>query len=173
MFKLCIMSDLRKFLQGGDLRSIANVDQILSLIKNQENFDKLFQYLFSENRLIVMRAADAIEKITINNSVFLDNHKDELIKFLEDAQDKEFKWHLALLVSRIDLTQDEIGQVWTKLTKWVRDKSESKIVRANSLQALHDLTKKYTDLERDLEITIQEIKSENVPSINARIRKFK
>lgn len=167
------MSDLRKFLQGGDLRSIANVDQILSLIKNQENFDKLFQYLFSENRLIVMRAADAIEKITINNSVFLDNHKDELIKFLEDAQDKEFKWHLALLVSRIDLTQDEIGQVWTKLTKWVRDKSESKIVRANSLQALHDLTKKYTDLERDLEITIQEIKSENVPSINARIRKFK
>ncbi len=167
------MSDLRKYLQGGDLRSIAGANQILSIIKNQENFDELFQYLFSENRLIVMRAADAIEKITINNSVFLDNHKDELIKFLEDAQDKEFKWHLALLVSRINLNRDEIGHVWTQLTKWAKDKSESKIVRVNSLQTLHDLTKKFTDFEKDLKITIQEIKSENIPSINARIRKLK
>lgn len=96
-----------------------------------------------------------------------------MIKFLKDAQDKEFKWHLALLVSRINLTQDEIGQVWVKLTKWAKDKSESKIVRVNSLQTLYDLTKKFTDFEKDLELTIQEIKSENVPSINARIRKFK
>ena len=95
-----------------------------------------------------------------------------MIKFLKDAQDKEFKWHLALLVSRINLNRNEIGQVWTKLTKWAKDKSESKIVRVNSLQALHNLTKKYTDLERDFVLTIQEVKSENVPSINARIRKF-
>lgn len=95
-----------------------------------------------------------------------------MIKFLKDAQDKEFKWHLALLVSRINLNRNEIGQVWTKLTKWAKDKSESKIVRVNSLQALHDLTKKYTDLERDFVLTIQEVKCENVPSINARIRKF-
>lgn len=58
------MNNKKKYLQGGDLRSIADVDQLIPLIKTQKTFDELFSCLESEDRLIVMRAADAIEKIT-------------------------------------------------------------------------------------------------------------
>ena len=167
------MNKLITYLQGSDLRSIANVDRLLLLIKDQNDFDELFRHLYSDDRLIIMRAIDAIEKITLNNPALLAKHKSELIKFLDKAQDKEFKWHLVLLVSRLKLTLEELGQVWTILTEWAKDKSESKIVRVNSLQALHDLTLNNKELKQDFELTIQRIERENIPSLNARIRKLK
>ena len=167
------MNKLITYLQGSDLRSIANVDRLLLLIKDQNDFDELFRHLYSDDRLIIMRATDAIEKITVNKPKFLATHKSELIKFLDKAQDKEFKWHLVLLVSRLKLTLEELGQVWTILTEWAKDKSESKIVRVNSLQALHDLTLDNKELKKDFELTIQGIERENIPSLNARIKKLK
>lgn len=62
------MNNLITYLQGGDLRSIANVDRLLPLIKDQNDFDELFRHLYSDDRLIIMRTADAIEKITVKLS---------------------------------------------------------------------------------------------------------
>ena len=166
------MNNLIKYLQGSDLRSIANVDQLLPLIKDQNDFDYLFHHLYSNDRLVIMRTADAIEKITLKNPTLLDKHKSEIITFLDKTQDKEFKWHLVLLVSRLKLTMEELRQIWATLTGAAKDKSESKIVRVNSLQALYDLTLNNKELKRDFELTIQRIERENIPSLNARIRKL-
>lgn len=46
------------------------------------------------------------------------------------------------------------------------DKNESKIVRANSLEALFKISKK------DFDIIVREIKKESVESLNARIKKI-
>jgi len=167
------MNNLITYLKGGDLRSIADADKVVSLVKTQDDFENLFQYLFSKDRLVVMRAADAIEKITLNKLEFLKGHNQELINLVEKAVDKELKWHLALIVSRLDLNINELGIIWDKLTKWATDKKESKIVRVNSIQSLFDLTKKNNELNKDFELTIQEIGAENIPSINARLRKLK
>ena len=167
------MNGLKTYLTGGDLRSIAKADQVVPLIKNQTDFDKLFQFLFTKDRLVIMRTADAIEKITLNKPEFLSNHKKDIINFLEIAVEKEFKWHLALIVSRLDLTIDELRKVWNKLSNWAKDKKESKIVRVNSLQSLYELTKKHNGLNKDFNLIVTEIELENVPSINARLRKLK
>ena len=166
------MDNLIKYLDGGDLRTIAGANKIVSLIKTQDDFDKLFQYLFSDDRLIVMRTADAIEKITTKHPEYLKKHKQEIINLMNTAKDKEFKWHLALIVARLNLTTDELGIIWQKLSNWAKDKKESKIVRVNSIQSLFDLVKKNPELKRDFDLTIQEITSENIPSINARLRKL-
>ncbi len=71
------MDDLIKYLDGGDLRTIVGANKVVSLIKTQSNFDKLFQYLFSNDRLIIMRTADAIEKITTKHPEYLTKHKNE------------------------------------------------------------------------------------------------
>ncbi|REL37738.1 hypothetical protein DYD21_08120 [Rhodohalobacter sp. SW132] len=163
------MEEFIKYLQGGDLRSIADVEQLIPLIKNQKNFDELFRFLSSKDRLVVMRAADAAEKITKTDPSYLDSHKSEIIELLYHAKDKELKWHLALMVSRIDLSENELERVWNKLEAWVRDKSESKIVRVNSLQALYALSSLNKVLKRKFEIIIRDIKNENIPSLNARI----
>ena len=48
-------------LSGGDLRSIWKADLIVEEIQTQNDFDILFNYLHSDDRLIVMRAVDAVE----------------------------------------------------------------------------------------------------------------
>ncbi len=164
------MDDLKKYLKGGDLRSIADVDKLIPLIKTQKEFDELFTWLHSSDRLIVMRAADAIEKVTRTHPVFLDFHKTEIIELLNTAKDKELKWHLALMASRMDLSGNEAELVWDKLADWARDRSESKIVRVNSLQSLFELSRKYGELNKDFEHIAREVKAEGIPSINARLR---
>jgi len=167
------LNDLQKYLKGGDLRSISNVNQLISLIKNQQDFDDLFSQMYSDDRLIIMRAADAIEKVTINTPSFLTKHKSELLHFLDKAHDKEFKWHLVLLTSRLKLTNDEFTLVWSRLKEWVLDKNESKIVRVNSLQTLYDLTQNNKEFKNEILLLIQKLEKENIPSLNARIKKLK
>lgn len=168
-----LMENFKDYLQGGDLRSIAKVDELIELIKTQKEFDILFQYLHSENRLIAMRVIDTIEKITLNNPKFLSNHNQDIIKLIKTATHKELKWHIALLTSRIDLTDAELTIVWNLLKKWVRNRKESKIVRVNSIQSLFNLSQRNDYLKEDFESIIQEIKIENIPSIKARLRKLK
>ena len=165
--------DLKKYLLGGDLRSIAEVDKLIPLIKNQNDFDRLFDILFSENRLEVMRAADAIEKITLNKGSYLQKHKNSLLKLLSTAQDKELKWHLALLASRIKLTNKDLEIVVSKLKEWISDKTESRIVRVNSIQALYNLSLQHKGLKKDFNLLVKNIRNENIASINARLKKLK
>lgn len=167
------MNDFVKYLKGGDLRSIANVNKVVPLIKTQKDFDELFEYLFAEDRLIVMRVADAIEKITLQKPEYLTAHKQDIINLINIAVNKELKWHLALILSRLNFTKKELGSVWSKLTEWAKDKNESKIVRVNSIQTLFDLSRNNKELERDFGLTIQAIETENIPSISARLRKLK
>ncbi len=99
--------DLTPYPQGGHLRAIAKVEELVPLIKNQSDFDVLFQHLNSKIRIVIMRTADAIEKITLKYPEFLQNHKNTIIDFLKSAEDKEFKWHLAQLAPRLKLTEKE------------------------------------------------------------------
>lgn len=54
-----------EILKGGDLRSIGKTNEVVGMVNNQKSFDELYQLLFHPDRKIVMRAADAIEKITL------------------------------------------------------------------------------------------------------------
>ena len=99
------MKNIADMLKGGDLRSVGQANKVISLIDDQESFDKLFQQLFNADRKIVMRAADAIEKITLKNAGFLKHHKASILKLMETAKHIELKWHLALIVSRLQLTK--------------------------------------------------------------------
>lgn len=92
---------------------------------------------------------------------------------MEIAEHKEAKWHLAQLVPRLPLTTNETGRVWHRLTQWALDKGESRIVRALSVQALHDLLPRVPQLREDLVYTATLMYAEQIPSINARIRKLK
>src|SRR5690606_6501075 len=105
----------------------------------QNEFDELFAGLYHPDRKVVMRTADAIEKITLDKLSFLQKHKKELLNLCHPAQNIELKWHLALLVSRLRLTKKELSGVWAMLTEWATDNNESKIVRVNAIQGLFNL----------------------------------
>jgi len=167
------MSRLVDRLSGGDLRSIGKVNAVIRHVQSQSQFDKLFNGLFHQDRLIVMRAADAVEKITLKEHRYLMPHKKSLLELLDTARDKELKWHLALLVSRLKLTKRELGKAWAILTGWALDAGESRIVRVNSVQGLFDLLKQSPRLKSDLELTLVQLEKEEIPSLKARIRKLR
>ncbi|MBK9636808.1 MAG: hypothetical protein IPO63_02985 [Bacteroidetes bacterium] len=167
------MKEYEKILAGGDLRSIGKSNFVTLKIQTQKDFDELFQYLFHENRIIVMRAADAIEKVTINNAQYLAKHKGEIIKLCNMAKDKELKWHLALIIPRLHLNNKEFGNAWNTLVNWAKDKTNSRIVRVNSIQGLFQLKQRDKVFEKEFNLILSEIINENIPSINARIRKLK
>ncbi len=164
------MVSFEKILSGGDLRSIGKSDSVVLKIQNQNDFDELFKCMFHKDRIVVMRAADTIEKITINNPTYLTKHKKKILELCNTAIDKELKWHLALLIPRLHLDRMELGKTWNTLTHWAEDKRESRIVRVNSIQGLFELSKQEKSLTQDLNLTLLELENENIPSINARIK---
>lgn len=98
------IADLKTILSGGDLRSIGRSNSIIKLIKSQSDFDKLFELLSSKDRIVIMRSADAIEKIILTYPEYLTKHKKDVIKFCYSNLNIEFKWHLAILLSRLEFT---------------------------------------------------------------------
>lgn len=167
------MNESKQQLQGGDLRSIGRIEEVIKNIKNQEDFNNLFKGLFDSERLVVMRTADAIEKITLMHSEYLRPYKKQLLKLLKSANHIELKWHLAQLVTRITLNEEEIGIVWDTLTQWALNKKESRIVRVLSLQGLFNLLEQYPVLKKDFNDIVLILEKEPIPSIAARIRILK
>ena len=164
--------DFTEFLAGNDLRSLGKNSEIFALIKDQKSFDKLFGHLYNNDRAIVMKTIDLIEKITLEHKEYLQKYKLEIIKLCEEVKNIELKWHLAQLLARLKYTNDEIKIVKKILEKWVQDKKESKIVRVNSLQSLYELEKIYKNNQNDFIEIVNIIKQENIASVNARIKKL-
>jgi hypothetical protein len=166
------MKKPESLLSGGDLRSIGKSNSLISKINTQEKFDDLFKSLFNKDRIVVMRAADVVEKITLKSPSYLKKHKNKILELCMIATDKELKWHLAQLLPRIKLNKSELSLVWNTISEWAANKAESKIVRVNSIQSMFELSEGNDSLRKKLENTISEIKKENVPSLNARIKKL-
>lgn len=166
------MSSLESLLKVGDLRTIGNVDAVVNLVNNQRDFDLLFAELQNSDDRVVMKAADAVEKITRNQPDYLQKHKPAVLNLLRTARLIQLKWHLAAVIPRLKLTEDELGVVWKVLSDFAVDQNESRIVRTLSIQSLFDLLPGNEELTRDLIITINQIYPQNVPSINARIRQL-
>lgn len=170
MFKFDFMQSMQVLLDGGDLRSLEKSSELIREITTQKDFDRLFKFVFSGNRLVAMRAIDIVEKLLATKPLYIQSHKKEMFALIKANQHKEIKWHLALILPRIKLNKKEIGLVWQYLTAWSLDTFNSKIVRVNSVQGLFDLLKQEPLLKQDFLLTMQELEREQVPSINARIR---
>ena len=165
--------DFAPLLLGKDLRSISRSDEVARTVEDQESFDQLFNLLLRSERLLVMRAADAIEKITLSHPGFLQPHKKQLLSLLKSSVHKEFKWHLGLLTTRVDLDKEELREVWGVLGYWAQNPNESRIVRVNSIQGLFELVQKDPTLREAFENVLKAIENESVPSLRARIKKLK
>lgn len=168
-----MMTEFDDLLLGGDLRSIGKANEVVGRVKHQEEFDILFDAMLGQDRLKAMRAADAVEKITLRRPEFLLSHKTDLLNLCRQATHIELKWHLALLVSRIPLSEAETGEIWALLSQWATDKKESRIVRVNSLQTLFDLLQNHPELKQDFLWMVSGLERENIPSLNARLRKIR
>ncbi len=82
------------------------------------------------------------------------------------------KWHLALLIPRLDLTDNEKEIAWQTLAERVLDKQQNKITRSNSIRALYEIAERDNFYLKEFELAVNQIRKENIPSLNARIKKL-
>ena len=167
------MNRFIKLLQDGDLRTTGNVKKVIQMVMDQKDFDQLMDALFSGDRGTIMRAADAIEKITLSKPGYLIKHHTALLRLLPDAKHIELKWHLAQLIPRLALTPKETKQAWDILFSWVTNTNESRIVRVNSLQALFEIAQRKPELIQSFRKLAQLVEHGQTPSLAARIKKLR
>lgn len=161
-------------LAGGDLRSIGKSNSLVSSIQLQKDFDVLYKCLSHPDRKVVMRTADAIEKITAVHPSYLAKYKSDILEIGNKGElNKELQWHLALLITRLPLNKLELGKAWILLASWATNKLTSRIVRVNSIQGLFELSNDQPSLSRKLQEILNSLEQENVPSLHARVKSLR
>lgn len=74
------MHEILAKLKGGDLRSIGGADEVVrDILKNPKLFGEVFEGMLSDDPLIRMRSADALEKVSSKHPEYLQPFKDVLI----------------------------------------------------------------------------------------------
>jgi len=158
-------------LGGGDRRSIGRSNEVVADVLDQPSlFKDLFNGLSSEDAIIRMRAADAVEKITAIHPEYLKRYKNQLIKRFALDKQQEVRWHVAQMLPRLSLDPDEQALVVDILLNHLND--TSRIVKVSALQALADIAGRDQRLLESVRALLDEVLEDGSAAMKARARKL-
>lgn len=165
------MRKLTTMLTGSDRRSIGRSNEIVSMVlRRPQQLPELVGCLWSADAIVRMRAADAIEKISLQKAALLERYKADLLELMEEAQQQELRWHLALLIPRLSLTKSEQGRAVAALRAYLNDRSS--IVKTCALQGLADLSHVIPALRQPTKKLLEESSRTGTAAMKARARKL-
>ena len=156
-------------LRGGDRRSIGKSNHIAKLVLSDPKwFPELVECLWNKDPIVRMRAADAAEKVTVARPELLNPHRQELLGLLAEAEQIELRWHLALMVPRLELTSPERQRAAESLQRYLENRSS--IVKTFALQGLADLARRDASLRELARRTCEESLRTGTAAMKARAR---
>ena len=165
------MNDILKKLKGGDRRSIGRANEVVDdVLGDPALFDAVFQGMFNDDPVVRMRAADAIEKITGRHPEYLRPYKTVLLRQVAAVEQQEVRWHVAQMIPRLELSEEEHQQAIEILWGYLNDKSN--IVKTFSMQALADLAAGDAKLLPQVIELLEELISTGSPAVQKRGRKL-
>ncbi len=165
------MQEVLNKLAGGDHRSIGKSNEVVAdVISDPSLFEVVFNGMLSDDPLIRMRCADAVEKITVKHPEYLQPYKEKLIKQVAMSEQQEVRWHVAQMVPRLDLTEEEHGIVFEILLDYLNDKSN--IVKTFSMQVMADLAERDVSLCAQVIPLLEELTRTGSPAMKSRGRKL-
>jgi hypothetical protein len=164
------MHPILKKLSGGDRRSIGRSNEVAAeVLAHPALFRHVFGGLLSDDPLIRMRAADAVEKITAQRPDLLRQYKRKLLAVAGSADQRELCWHAALMIPRLELTTEERAVAVDILFDYLRN--HSSIVKTFAMQGLSDLASKDSSLRTKIVPLLEELTETGTPAMRARGRK--
>jgi HEAT repeat protein len=165
------MHPILKKLTGGTRRSVGNANQVAAEVLARPNlFPYLIAALASDDELLRMRAADAIEKITIHRPRLLQPFKKKFLAIASRSTQQEVRWHAAQIIPRLNLTPAERVAAVDILFDYLRDKSS--IVKTFAMQALADFGATDPTLKSQITPLLEELTQIGTPAMRARGRKI-
>ena len=164
-------NELKDWLEGGDRRSIGRSNEVAALVlRERRRFPELIGFLWSDDPVVRMRAADAAEKISAQKPNLLSPFKAELLGLLLEAEQRELRWHLALLIPRLTLTKKERHRAAEGLRRYLEDRSS--IVKTFALQGLTELAAVDRSLLPEVREILEAAERAGTPAMRARARKL-
>jgi hypothetical protein len=165
------MKDILRKLEGGDRRSIGQVDEVVEqVLEDSSLFDVLFNGLLSDDPVVRMRSADAIEKISTQRPYLLQAYKSKLLQEVARSEQQEVRWHVAQMLPRLDMNQEELETTVEILLHYLDD--ESKIVKTFSMQALAELARTDASLRVWVVPLLEELAETGSPAMKSRGRRL-
>jgi HEAT repeat protein len=165
------MSSIVGKLRGGDRRSIGLSDEVAGEIsQSPELFSQVFHALLQQDPVVRMRAADAIEKATVIRPELLQPYKRRLLKDVAAIDQKEVRWHVALMLPRLQLTDKEREWAVSILFDYLEDSSS--IVRTFAMQGLADLALLEPRLRARVLPILEFLTTSGSPAMRSRGRKL-
>ncbi|MEN7548203.1 hypothetical protein AAG747_09800 [Rapidithrix thailandica] len=150
------MPELLEKLQGGDLKSLGKVPEVIEEIgENQDKFDEVFDGIFTPDPVIRKRAATAVEKISQKHPDLLRPHKKLLLKHLPKIKQHEVKWNLAQTLPRLKMSRNERSYTIDILLYWLRTEMKSKNVMLHCMEALAQLAQNDLFLQKEVVLEIE------------------
>ncbi len=165
------MHRLLQQLQGGDRRSIGKSEQaVAEVLRDPALIVILIDALHSDDPVLAMRAADALEKISLSHADYCQSHKDKLLEIAGQTSYQEVRWHLAQILPRLQLEAQDRQRLITILQGYLDDNSS--IVRTCALQALVDVTMDDDQSRTWIRQLVQESSQGGTAAMQARARKI-
>lgn len=165
------MHPILKKLSGGNRGSIGRSNEVVAqVLAHPAYFPQVFRGLSSDNPIVRMRAADAVEKITARRPGLLRPFKKKLLAIAGSSSQQEVRWHAALILPRAVLSSKERALALDILFDYLRDKSS--IVKTFAMQAIWDLAATDPKLKAKIIPLVKELTLIGTPAMRARGRKL-
>lgn len=117
-----------------------------------------------------MRAVDALEKVSVARPEVLRGHEHEVIEELAASELPEVRWHVGLLIPRL-----ELDPTWLPIAVEVLDRlldDPSRIVQVNALEGIVRLADDHAELAELAEAAISRGLRSPYASVRARARRL-
>jgi hypothetical protein len=158
-------------LTGGDRRSLGHASDAVALVlRDPARFPELVHCLWSDDAVVRMRAADALEKVSREKPELLGAFKAELLGLAGESRQQEVLWHVAQIIPRLRLTRAERQRSIAQLKEYLRDRSA--ILRTLALQSLADMAADDPALREEVISLVEEALHSGTAAMKARARKL-
>lgn len=162
---------LLSLLEGRDRRSIGQAEDALArVLADPTLLAVLIQGMQSGSAVLRMRCADVAEKVTARLPECLRPHQDAILRLLRASTQREVRWHVAPMASRLCFTDTEVEPVMHALEGYLAD--ESRIVQVMALQAMADLATRHPAHLPRILLHVRELNVMGAPAVRARCRKL-
>ena len=163
--------NILELLKGGDRRTIGHANQVAKLVSEDTTlFTSLMEGLWSQNAIVRMRAADALEKVTRKDHSLLQPYKKELLGLMTETEQQELSWHLAAMTPRLELTAKERQMATSLLMHYLE--ARSSIVKTFALQGLAELAMDDATMRPQVLEILHAATRSGTPAMKARARKL-
>jgi hypothetical protein len=165
-------NEIKQKFTTGDLRGKGGVDTVLAEYEKDSSIRKdIFEFVFSANRLLAMRAIDAYEKISRKEGV-REEERDRLLKVMGLSKPKEFMWHYVQILGYMSIPKKLRDTVFQYLKEVLYNYEGSRIVTVFALQSLFDQFKEDSQYASEVRDIVQEMSKSTYPSVKTRALKL-